>query len=152
MDRNQLFVEYFTARRGFLTQEQKLMREICRTRMAIDQTNARIGRSDWDAESGKLSPAELSWNRSICRVDTEALAELRETLDREYAELAAMREQRPEKPEGAPPEPKPPKDPNERARRYREKNREKLAAQARERRARDRLVLAVAKGELDIFS
>lgn len=138
-------------RRQYLAREQHLLREIAKTEAAIERTRAVQARSDWDAEHGRRRTSEMEMNRCLHAHNGRALENLYVVLREETEALAQLRAERPRAiyPEAADPKVR---ARNERARRYREKNREKLAAQARERRARARTVLAVAKGELDIFS
>lgn len=138
-------------RREYLAQEQRLLREITKSEDAIARLESIQARAALDLSRGGVSSAEHDLDRCLYAHNARALDRLRATLLAEREELARLRAVRPKAiyPKAADPKVR---SHQESARRYREKNREKLAAQARERRARDRLVLAVAKGELDIFS
>lgn len=119
---------------SFRAKEQRLLRAIVKTRFAIDHVNAHVGRLDWDAKMGRMSPDELRMNRGLREHEAGALAGLRGTLAQELAALAVIRADE----RG---EPHPPAGPNYKAQeRYRARNREVIAAKDRKRRAINRML------------
>lgn len=141
---------YRESRKAFLKEEQWLIREIARTRRAIERCNATVGRDELAVE---LMPPgnDRDLVRSIIVWNTNELANLRRKLPEEEAQLAALRANRPARP---------PVEPSMassaiRVRRYRERHREELARKAREarerKRFRERLARAIALGQVDPF-